>query len=80
MATSLDSHQIYCYQFCRYFWIGWIMSKKLHEPTLYFDNDQTVLMFPESWIDYVTIGFDNYSVMKKLRKRYEKLKNLYSKY
>ena len=37
-------------------------------------------MYPESWIDYVTVGFTKGSVMRKLRKRYEKLKDIHSKH
>lgn len=78
MPTTFDMrYRIYCYQYCKFFWIGWIKSKKLHQEPLYFDDTKTVMMFPESWLDYVTFGFTRYSVMKKLRKRYEKFENLH---
>ena len=78
MPTYPDVHyRIYCYRFCKLFWFGWIESRKIHQDPLYFDDAKTILMFPESWIDYVTIGFTRYSVMKRLRKRYEKLKDIH---
>ena len=80
MATSADSHRIYCYPFWGCIWIGWIVSLKLERPILYCDDTPTAIMYPESWLDYVTIGLSQESVANKLRRRYEKLKNLHSKH
>lgn len=77
MPTTCDSLEIYCYHYHGLFWIGWIRSLKLERPTLYYDDTPTAIIYPESWLDYVTLGFSQESVMKKLRKRYEKLKNIH---
>lgn len=80
MATTHDGYYIYCYNFHGLFWFGWIMTKKLHNTPLYFDDTPTTIMFPESWIDYVTFGLSQTSVFNKLRKRYERLKDIHSKH
>ena len=76
MFIMPDFQRCYCYKY-GLFYIGWTISVKSQENLYYSDNTRTVLMYPESWIDYVTIGFTKGSVMKKLRKRYEKLKNFH---
>ena len=78
MPTTFDElYRIYCYPYGKWLWIGWIESKKIPLTLPYFDNSPTICMYPEHWIDYVTFGFTKHSVMNKLRKRYEKLKNLH---
>lgn len=76
MPTTADHYHIRWHRYGPWLYIGWIESLKLEERPLYHDDAKTVLMFPQSWIDYITIGFTPDSVMKKLRKRCEKLKNM----
>lgn len=76
MRIKPDYQRAYCYKY-GLLYIGWAISIKTQENPYYCDNRKTILMYPESWIDYVTIGFTKESVMKKLRKHYEKLKNLH---
>jgi hypothetical protein len=47
---------------------------KLHEAPSFLDNDKTMLMLPETWVDYLTFGFNRESVIEKLRKKHKKLK------
>lgn len=78
MPTGFDElYHTYCYQYGKWLWIGWIESKKVGERPITLDTEQTIFLLPDSWIDYVTIGFTRYSVMKRLRKRHEKLKNIH---
>jgi hypothetical protein len=70
-------YHIYCYSFRNIFWIGWIYSMKWPLPKRYFNDEPYQVFCPESWLDYVTFGFTREAVMKKLRKRYEKLKDIH---
>lgn len=79
MKIAPDYQRAYCFKY-GLLYIGWTMSVKRQENPYYFDDRKTLLIYPESWLDYVTFGFTKESVMNKLRKRYEKLKNLHSKY
>lgn len=71
MRIAPDFQRCYCYRYFRFIYIGWVVAIKTNEPRYYCDNAKTVIMYPESWLDYVTIGFTKDSVMKKLRKHYE---------
>lgn len=72
MNIRPDHQRVYCYKY-GFLYIGWIVSIKCQENPYYFDNRKTVLMYPESWLDYLVCGFTKDSVMRKLRKYYEKL-------
>lgn len=81
MSTEgLDSYNVYCYPIRRHFWFGWIMSMKPNSPISRFDNIPNTILMPAPWVDYVTFGFSKEAVTKKLRRRYEKLKNIHSKH
>lgn len=79
MKIAPDYQRCYCFKY-GLLYIGWVMSIKTQENPYYFDNRKTLIMYPESWLDYVTIGFTKESVMKKLRRYYEKLKDIHSKH
>ena len=80
MATTTDYYNMHCYPLGKHLWFGWIMSIKHEVAPYYFDNEKTALMLPTTWVDYVTFGFTKDAVTNKLRKQYEKLKNLHSKH
>lgn len=57
----------------RFLWIGWLMVKR-EMTMLYADNNPYMTMQPDMEVSYVTFGFSQKSVMRRLTKKAEKLK------
>lgn len=69
---TIDKANAYVYKY-KFLWIGWIVVSRKDDPIFYYDNTPTVYLYPQSEIDYCVLGFAKENVMKKLKKRCEKL-------
>lgn len=67
-TLDIDKIRCYCYPIWKFFWIGWVMARRIEPGHLYYDDTPCVTMHSEEGICYATIGFTKNGVMKRLRK------------
>lgn len=51
----------------KFFWIGWILKKNTETVPLYYDSTPSIEIYPESTIEYVTLGLSYKNVFKRLK-------------
>ncbi len=61
----------FCYPFWGIFRIGWVMVKDPVQPVLYYDSAPTVTLHSTNDLRYVTIGFTERGVLRRLKKYVE---------
>lgn len=55
----------------KFIYVGWIVIYRPNEPILYADNTKTITMHNEYELSYMTIGFTEKRVTRKLSKYIE---------